>query len=164
MLKSLGNGVGRSADLVQQVVELFAPHFAPGGKVIYSRCAEENEHLDSLQLSSFGVAPASYAALPDVVIHHSERNWLVLCDAITAHGCIDPKRHVELQQLFGKSDAHLIFVTAFPSRAGSIDHSVELDWGTAAWYAAEPTHMIHFGGHRLAPPYEHSHAAAPMPK
>jgi hypothetical protein len=38
--------------------------------------------------------------MPDVVVHHVEKNWLVLIEAVTSHGPVNPKRRHELKELF----------------------------------------------------------------
>ena len=43
--------------------------------------------------------------MPDVVLYHSEKNWLVLVEAVTSHGPVDGKRHAELSRLFAASTA-----------------------------------------------------------
>jgi len=35
--------------------------------------------------------------MPDVVIHFKKKDWLVLIEAVTSHGPIDPKRQADLK-------------------------------------------------------------------
>lgn len=58
----------------------------------------------------------AHGKMPDVVVHYVERNWLVLIEAVTSHGPVNPKRHEELKALFRGSKAGLVFVTAFLDR------------------------------------------------
>jgi type II restriction enzyme len=51
------------------------------------------------------------------VVHFVEKNWLVLIEATTSHGPINPKRRNELKAIFGNSTAGLVFVTAFDRRS-----------------------------------------------
>jgi hypothetical protein len=92
--------------------------------------------------------------MPDVVIHHTEKGWLLLIEAVTSHGPIDPKRRGELKRLFGASKAGLVFVTAFLTRKAMLPYLDELSWETEVWVAESPTHMIHFNGKRFLGPYE----------
>jgi hypothetical protein len=39
--------------------------------------------------------------MPDVIVHHTAKNWLVLIEAVTSHGPVNVKRHAELKELFG---------------------------------------------------------------
>ena len=38
--------------------------------------------------------------MPDVVIHHVERNWLALVEAVTSHGPVNVLRHNQVKDLF----------------------------------------------------------------
>jgi hypothetical protein len=38
--------------------------------------------------------------MPDVVLHHVRKNWLLLVESVTSHGPMDGKRHSELTRLF----------------------------------------------------------------
>jgi hypothetical protein len=91
--------------------------------------------------------------MPDVVIHYTKKNWLLLCEAVTSHGPVDGKRHGELKRLFKGCTAGLVFVTAFPSRAVMSRYLGEIAWETEVWCAEAPTHLIHFNGERFLGPY-----------
>ena len=91
--------------------------------------------------------------MPDVVIHHVEKDWLVLIEAVTSHGPVNPKRHNELKELFRESRIGLVFVTAFLTRRDMIKYLGEIAWETEVWVAETPTHMIHFNGERFLGPY-----------
>lgn len=88
------------------------------------------------------------------MVHFSEKNWLVLIEAVTSHGPINPKRHGELKKLFKTSTAPLVFVTAFSDRHALNRYIAEIAWETEVWVADNPTHMIHFNGERFLGPYE----------
>jgi hypothetical protein len=91
--------------------------------------------------------------MPDVVVHLPERNWLVLIEAVTSHGPVNPKRHNELKELFGGSTAGLVFVTAFLTRHEMARHLPEIAWETEVWVAEAPDHLVHFNGERFLGPY-----------
>ena len=91
--------------------------------------------------------------MPDVVVHHVEKDWLVLIEAVTSHGPVNPKRHSELKELFRESRIGLVFVTAFLTRRDMIKYLGEIAWETEVWVAETPTHMIHFNGERFLGPY-----------
>lgn len=38
--------------------------------------------------------------MPDVVIYHAAKGWLLLVEAVTSHGPVNPKRRNELARLF----------------------------------------------------------------
>jgi len=140
--------------LVKQIMEEFCPRFTPGALPVYVGDADtkwaycEVEYLDKL-----GVQVESHGKMPDVVVHFTERNWLVLIEAVTSHGPISAKRLAELKELFSNSSAGLVFVTAFLDRATLNRHLPEIAWETEVWVAESPGHMIHFNGSRFLGPY-----------
>ena len=95
-----------------------------------------------------------HGKMPDVVVHHTEKNWLVLIEAVTSHGPVNPKRRHELKELFSKSTAGLVFVTAFLDRRAMLKYLNDISWETEVWVADSPTHLIHFNGERFLGPYE----------
>jgi type II restriction enzyme len=95
----------------------------------------------------------SHGKMPDVVLHYPERGWLLLVESVTSHGPVDGKRHEELSRLFAKSQAGLVFVTAFPDKATYKKYAGDIAWETEVWIADAPEHMIHFNGSRFLGPY-----------
>jgi hypothetical protein len=92
--------------------------------------------------------------MPDVVVHYTSKNWLVLVEAVTSHGPVNPKRRQELSELFTDSTAGIVYVTAFMNRRTMIRYLDEISWETEVWIAESPTHLIHFNGERFLGPYE----------
>jgi len=99
------------------------------------------------------VAVDEHGMMPDLVVHYTERNWLVLIEAVTSHGPVDPKRHAELRSLFGESSAGLVFVTSFVDRRALAKYVGAISWETEVWVAESPDHLIHFNGDRFLGPY-----------
>jgi hypothetical protein len=146
---------GGHSELIRQVVEVFGPRYAPGGTVLYvGDTGEKFGHFDETALAAIGVTVDSHGKMPDVVIHYTERNWLLLCEAVTSHGPVDGKRHAELKDLFSNSTVGLVFVTAFPARSVMAKYLGEIAWETEVWCAESPTHVIHFNGERFLGPYD----------
>jgi hypothetical protein len=149
-----GRSPADQARLVSAVVERFCPHFVPGGTVVYLGDAEDKFlHLEAEYLGSLGVAVPAPAKMPDVVIHDTRRNWLLLIEAVTSAGPVDGKRRKELKELFSGCKAGLVFVTAFASRAVMQSFHGSISWETEVWIADEPDHMMHFDGERFLGPY-----------
>ena len=92
--------------------------------------------------------------MPDVIVYTEEKNWLILIEAVTSHGPVNPKRRGELKTLFESSKAGLVFVTAFLDRRAMVKYLSEISWETEVWVADAPTHLIHFNGERFLGPYE----------
>ena len=91
--------------------------------------------------------------MPDVVVYFPDKNWLVLIEAVTSHGPVNPKRLTELKTLFAGSEAGMVFVTAFLNRRGLHKYLGDVAWETEVWVADSPDHMIHFNGERFLGPY-----------
>lgn len=91
--------------------------------------------------------------MPDVIVFHREKGWLVLIEAVTSHGPIDPKRRRELESLFAGSKIGTVYVTAFLSRKAMMKYLGQIAWETEVWVAESPSHLIHFNGERFLGPY-----------
>ena len=95
----------------------------------------------------------THGKMPDVVVLDRARGWLVLIEAVTSHGPVNPKRVEELRRLFAGSSAGLVFVTALESRDALRAHLTDISWETEVWLADAPSHLIHFNGSRFLGPY-----------
>ena len=141
--------------LVPAIITEFAPRFTPGAAVLYvGDTSEKLAHFDRQGLAALGVAIEEHGKMPDVVVHYREKNWLVLIEAVTSHGPVNPKRRQELQALFAHSTAPLVFVTAFLNRQAMVRYLGEIAWETEVWVAEAPSHLIHFNGERFLGPYD----------
>jgi hypothetical protein len=108
---------GNHSKLIKAIVEQFAQRFVPGGVLIYAGdTGEKWGYFDKEGLRGLGVKVDGHGKMPDVILHYPQREWLVLVEAVTSHGPVDGKRHLELARLFAASKAGLVYVTAFPSR------------------------------------------------
>ena len=146
---------GGQNELVKKIIDDMFPNFAPDGKVIYlGDTASKFAYFDRKALEMLGVDIEDHGKMPDVVIHHQKKNWLLLIEAVTSHGPVDPKRRGELQQLFETSKAGLVFITTFLTRRDMMRYLPEISWETEVWIAESPTHMIHFDGERFLGPCE----------
>jgi hypothetical protein len=145
---------GVQNELVSQVIQEFAPHFTPGGKVICVRDTDEKlAYFDEEGLKEIGVTVDPQGKIPDVIIHHTKKAWLILIEVATSHGPIDAKRKRELEALFKDSRAGLVFVTAFQTRQAMAKYVTQMPWGTDVWIGDSPAHMIHFKGEKIFGPY-----------
>ncbi|MFZ3064971.1 MAG: BsuBI/PstI family type II restriction endonuclease [Nitrospirota bacterium] len=141
--------------LVKNIIDDFCPLFTPGGRVIYVGDTETKwAYFDSTALKELGINIEEHGKMPDVVVHHVEKNWLVLIEAVTSHGPVNPKRRQELKKLFAGSKAGIVYVTAFLDRRTMMKHLDEISWETEVWIAETPTHLIHFNGERFLGPYK----------
>jgi hypothetical protein len=145
---------GGQNPLIKQVVEEFCSRFAPGGVVVYLGDAETKfKHFHADYLARLGALVDSAAKMPDVVVHDTRRDWLLLIEAVTSAGPVDSKRRKELKDLFRSSTAGLVFVTAFETRRAMQRFLTQISWETEVWVAEDQDHLIHFNGERFLGPY-----------
>ena len=140
---------GGQNPLVKNVLEEFCPRFIRSGIVVYIGDTENKLiYLNSEYLKKMGVEIPSSAKMPDVVVHDTQRNWLLLIEAVTSAGPVDSKRRKELKDLFKGANAGLVFVTAFPDREIMRSFLNQISWETEVWVADDADHLIHFDGER----------------
>jgi type II restriction enzyme len=141
--------------LIKEIIEEFCPRFTPGGKPIYIGDTDTKwAYFDEAAMKPLGIELDAHGKMPDVVVHHVKKNWLVLIEAVTSHGPVDGKRHDELRRLFADCKAGLVFVTAFLDRSAMVKYLGDISWETEVWVADAPSHMIHFNGERFLGPYD----------
>ncbi|EOR8756849.1 BsuBI/PstI family type II restriction endonuclease [Escherichia coli] len=145
---------GEHSELIRAIIEDFAPRFAPGSVLVYAGdTGEKWGYFDAPLLAGLGVDVDSHGKMPDVVLHFTAKNWLLLVESVTSHGPVDGKRHAELARLFAGSTAGLVYVTAFPNHSIMGRYLGEIAWETEVWVADAPSHLIHFNGVRFLGPY-----------
>lgn len=145
---------GGQNPLIKAIIEHFCPAFAPGGVVIYIGDTENKfVHLEVEHFAKLGIALDPAAKMPDVIVHYTAKNWLLLIEAVASAGAVDGKRRKELKGLFGGCSAGLVFVTAFENRRTMQAFIGQIAWESEVWIAEDPDHMIHFNGERFLGPY-----------
>jgi len=146
---------GAHSRLVKALVDEFAPRFIPGGHVIYvGDTGDKWRYFDEEALRALGVTVDTHGKMPDAVIHHLDKDWLVLIEAVTSHGPVDAKRREELATLFQKARPGLVYVTAFLTRGDMAKYISDISWETEVWVREAGTHLIHFDGERFLGPYD----------
>lgn len=145
---------GGQNPLIKAIVEEFCARFVQGATVVYIGDTENKfEHLHADYLKKLGVTIGAAAKMPDVVVHDTVRNWVLLIEAVTSAGPVDGKRRKELKELFRGSKAGLVFVTAFETRRAMQSFLAHISWETEVWVADNADHLIHFNGERFLGPY-----------
>ncbi len=144
---------GKHNELQASIIEEFGPRFVPGGTLIYlGDTARKTVVLEESVFEELNIPAPSHEKLPDVIIYDRERNWLFLVEAVTSHGPISPKRHLELEEILQNSSAGRVYVTAFPDLTTFKNFLTNIAWETEVWIAEIPDHLIHFNGDRLMNP------------
>lgn len=140
--------------LVHKIITEFCPRFTPAGMPIYVADSRKKwAHFNKRGLQKLGITVSDCSKMPNVVVHFTDKNWLLLIEAVPSHGPVNPERLAELKTLFTGSKAGLVFVTAFLDHHGFRKCLQEIAWQTEVWVAEDPDHMIHFNGHRFLRPY-----------
>ena len=147
---------GGQNTLIKKIIEEFCPRFTPDGTVLY--LGDAGKKLRGAEIESFshlGIKINEHGKMPDVVIHFTQKDWLIVIEAVTSHGPINIKRHSELKALFANSKIGLVYVTAFDTRSTMMRYINEIAWETEIWIADQPSHLIHLNGERFMGPYKH---------
>ncbi len=146
---------GDHSELIKAIIEDFAPRFAPDSVLIYAGdTGKKWGYFDAVLLEELGLTIDTHGKMPDVVLHFTKMNWLILVESVTSHGPVDGKRQAELSNLFSSSKAGLVYVTAFPNKTIMGKYLGEIAWETEVWVADAPSHLIHFNGVRFLGPYK----------
>lgn len=141
--------------LIEHIVTDFCERFTPGGHVVYVGDTDDKfAYFDKPFLKRLGVGIEAHGKMPDVVVYHRQKKWLVLIEAVTSHGPVDGKRRGELKRLFKGTKPGLVFVTAFLDRKAMVKYLGDISWETEVWIADAPDHLIHFNGERFLGPYD----------
>jgi len=152
--KTIALSPGEHSELIRAIIEDFAPRFAPGSVLVYAGdTGEKWGYFDKALLTDLGVEVDAHGKMPDVILHYTDKNWLLLIESVTSHGPVDGKRHAELSELFAGSRSGLVYVTAFPNRPIMGRYLGEIAWESEVWVADAPSHLIHFNGERFLGPY-----------
>lgn len=150
--KSFNLSPGKHNEVQAAIVTSFALNFAAGAVLVYlGDTADKNLYKDEALIMQLGIE-LEHAKLPDVVLLDEIKQWVYLIEAVTSHGPMNPKRVMELQEMFAGSGMGLVFVSAFPDFAEFRKHMKDIAWETEVWLADTPEHMIHFNGDRFFGP------------
>src|ERR1700690_2866181 len=71
--------------LVKKIIDDFCQFFTPGGRIVYvGDTQKKRTYFDTGALKAIGVEIDEHGKMPDVVVHHVEKDWLVLIEAVTS--------------------------------------------------------------------------------
>lgn len=141
---------GRHNQLQKDIIEKFAPRFAPGARLLYlGDTARKRLVFDGHRLAKLGIPLAAHGKLPDIVLHDGKRRRLLLIEAVTSHGPMSRKRVAELERIVSAASLRRIYVSAFTDHRAYRRHARHIAWGTEVWTSESPEHMIHYNGDRF---------------
>ena len=132
-------------DVMRRVLRDFRPRFAPNGRMVWV-CEGKVElaHRAKNWLQRLRVSSGAVEELPNVVIRDVTRRRLWLIDVAALGRQMTGRRRDTLKQILSRSGAALLFVTAFENRKQMRRLVLADPWGTIAWFASEPDHLVHF--------------------
>jgi adenine-specific DNA-methyltransferase len=152
---TLEMSAGDHNDLQKAIIQEFASRFAIGSKLLYvGDTANKQLYVLDEELEALGIPVTKHDKLPDVVLYDSEKNWLFLCEAVTSHGPVSPKRVVELEEMLKDCRCGKIYVSCFPDKQTYKKFWDDIAWETEVWFSETPDHMIHFNGDRFMGPHK----------
>lgn len=130
---------GGQNKLIEKIIKEFCEYYTPDGKLVYVGDTKKKwAYFDEALLKKLGVVIKDHhGKMPDVIVHYTEKNWLVIIEAFTSHGPINPKRKI----------------TAFLDKKTMAKNITEVAWETDIWAAEDATHLVHLNGERFLGPY-----------
>lgn len=150
---------GPSSDLSRHVIEVFAPRFLGAPVVIFlSESRDKVVSRDDELAKKIGINILADKNLPDVILADlaPAHPLLVFVEVVASDGPVSEARKAALLALTdaaGFPREHIAFVTAYFDRsAAQFKKTVDsLAWGSFAWFAAEPDHLVELidGGRKL---------------
>jgi adenine-specific DNA-methyltransferase len=146
---------GESNNLIKAIIEKCCKRYTPNGKVLYvGDTALKFGYCDEAAFEKMGIKIDIHGKMPDVVVYHKRKDWIVLIEAVTSHGPVDAKRRLELSNLFKAVKSKLVYVTCFLKKSDLARYVSEISWETEVLVADNPSHLIHFNGERFLGPYD----------
>jgi len=140
--------------LQRDIIEQFAPRFAPGCTCLYMGDTTKKDLIkDSAALEQLGFDITLHDKMPDVVLYRQDKHWIYFIEAVTSTGAMTPQRVLDIQAMTRNVEAGKIFITAFPDPDTYKQFSGDLAWETDVWISAHPDHMIHLDGTKFLGPY-----------
>lgn len=145
---------GPSSVIAKAVIEVFAPRFLKQPAVLWlSESGNKVVARDEVLANALGLKIDPSKALPDIILVDLGADMggagmlVVFTEVVATDGPISRARKVALTSLAleaGFDERHLAFLTAYMDRAGSPFKKTipELAWGSYAWCASEPDHII----------------------
>ena len=146
---------GKHNRLQVKIIKEFRARFCPDTKVVYvGDTARKMLYIDKTLMKKIKIPITKHDKLPDVVLFDSNKNHLLLIEAVTAHGPLSPKRQIELEKTLEECEAKRIYLSAFPDFKEFKRHINNIAWETEVWIEENPDHMIHFNGPKFFTVYD----------
>ncbi len=141
---------GESSEICRAVIEEFARHFLLEPAVLLlSESRSKLISVDEDLLKSIDLEIEVDRHLPDIILIDlaPQDILLIFVEAVATDGPISASRKkafLSKAMQAGFKKEQVVFVSAFIDRAGATYRKVAsvLAWGTFAWFASEPLHIL----------------------
>lgn len=141
---------GPSSDLSRHVIEVFAPTFLGNPAVIFlSESRDKVVARDDELAKRIGLNILADKNLPDIILADlaPAHPLLVFIEVVASDGPVSEARKSALLALTDAASyprEHIAFVTVYRDRsAAQFKKTVDsLAWGSFAWFASEPAHLV----------------------
>lgn len=144
---------GKHNKLQKDILEQFAPRFAPNSICLYVGDTINKDLVnDTAKLNELEFAISVHNKMPDIILYREDKNWIYFIEAVASVGPVSPKRILEIQEMTKNVKAGCIYVTAFPDFKEFKKFAADLAWDTEVWISEFPDHMIHLNGDRFMGP------------
>ena len=138
---------GKHNKLQVKIIEEFRARFCPNANVVYvGDTARKLLYVNGDLLKELTIPITKHDKLPDVVLYDPQKNHLFLIEAVTSHGPLSPKRHMELEETIKYCKVKRTYISAFPDFREFKRHIDSVAWETEVWIETNPDHIIHFDG------------------
>ncbi|HXX81818.1 MAG TPA: BsuBI/PstI family type II restriction endonuclease [Thermodesulfovibrionales bacterium] len=139
---------GDHSSLEKAAVEIFSQAFLHEPQVVYLGDANPKKSYQNRRLMRKLNFPINIArSLPDVILFSEQESHLVIVEAVTTSGPVNPIRLEQLQKLT-KGPRELgykvSYISVFPARAVFRKFLEEIAWGSSVWIENEPNNIVHF--------------------
>lgn len=141
---------GPSSLISRAVVEVFAPRFMENPVVLWlSESGNKVVARDDKLAARIGLKIEADKNLPDLILADlgPEEPILLFVEVVATDGAVTARRKeaiLEMTDAAGFDRKHIKFLTAYQDRAtGGFKKTIQsLAWGSMAWFASEPYHII----------------------
>lgn len=134
--------------LEKAIVEVFSHAFLNEPQVVYlGDTAPRKGYQNRSLMRKLNLPIDTTASLPDVILFSGYESHLVIVEAVTSSGPVNPIRLEQLQKFTRgpKKLGHKIsYVSAFPSRGVFRRFIDDIVWGSSVWIEIEPNNIVHF--------------------
>ena len=143
---------GPSSEITKAVIEVFAAQFLQEPAVIFvSESGNKVVARDEELAKSIGLDIKADKDLPDTILADlgPKHPLLVFVEVVATDGPVSERRKTALQAVVEAAEfpiEHVAYVTAYLDRSNApFKKTVDsLAWGTYAWFASEPEHLLIF--------------------